>query len=53
MLAYSEKPPDFLDWPDDRRVVRNVGRALGRSVEALRRGALQIQRPTLTKPRPK
>jgi len=33
--------------------VRNVGRALVRSVEALRRGDLQSQRPTLRKPRPK
>ena len=33
--------------------VRNVGRALVRTVEALRRGELQSQRPTLPKPRPK
>jgi hypothetical protein len=33
--------------------VPKVGRALVRSVEALRRGELQSQRPTLPKPRPK
>jgi hypothetical protein len=51
--AYAEGRKALDEDTAVQEEVRNVGLALVRSVEALRRGDLQSQRPTLRKPRPK